>query len=280
MHLTPRMIENRIKELMSSPQNTLLLKDEAAFEMPLVGCTRGDDALFHVSKYENGEPGIHPVEWIEAKYGSGYPASGISVISWALPVPESIREKMRREKYHPCLEWSLNHTYGAQFNRFLATELEAYFVGNGIDAIAPIANEHIARTRIEKYGMRSNWSELMAAYICGLGTLRDPSGIITERGACVCLGSIIVATKLPRIKRPYAAGETYCLRAQGCTKCIERCPAGALTEDGLDQSGCLKYQTMHILPYAKKEFGFEGVYACGLCKTDVPCEACRPSHVE
>lgn len=276
MRPTPQKIENRIQEMIQSPQNTLNLRDEAAFGVPVVGYANGADKLFRVQKYENGMPGLNPMEWLEAKYGKLYAPSRVSVISWALPILAPTREKMREERYHPCYEWALNRTYGGRFNQYLASQMVDFFEKLGIDAISPVAELRVQRARIEKFGLSTNWSEPLAAFVCGLGTLRAPDGIITEVGACVQLGSVIVAAKLPITKRVYTRMDEYCLLGEGCTACIERCPAAAITRDGLDMALCLKYQTMHILPYVKKKFEFEGVSGCGLCLTGVPCEACRP----
>lgn len=273
MHPSPRQIESRLFELIDSPQNTLKLRDEAAFGMPLIGYASGTDPLFEVREYENGMPGLDPREWLEAKHGQSYPPDRISVISWALPIPEPVRSKMRIERYYPCLEWSLNMTYGTEFIRYMAREMEAFFEEAGIEAVAPIADERIRRMRAEKYGLSTNWSETMAAYIAGLGTPRAPFGLITRMGACVRMGSIIVAHKLPATARPYQSIHGNCA---DCGACAARCPAGAIGKDGVDIALCRKYQTMFILPHVKERFGFEGVYGCGLCMTGVPCESRNP----
>lgn len=270
--MTSKEIENFIASLIDLPENTLKLKDEVAFDLPIVGYASGEDLMFGVKEYENHIPGLHPAEWLDAKYGHSYKPSRISVISWALPIPQSVREKMRAEQYYPCMEWSLNANYGQAFIRQMATRLEDFFEEHGIDAISPIADDRVRRMRAE-HGLSTNWSESMAAYICGLGTIRKPYGVITEIGSCVQLGSIIVATKLPPSVRKYTRLNEYCAN---CGACAKRCPVGAVKGDDVDRRLCRMYQTLIVLPHVKDKFGFDGVYDCGLCKTDVPCESCRP----
>ena len=59
-----------------------------------------------------------------------------------------------------------------------------------------------------------------------------------------------------------------------CRACIERCPAGAITERGHDKVKCLEY-AREELAYLKESYGVERI-GCGLCQTGVPCEAENP----
>ncbi len=275
MQLSLEMIETRIVELATSPENSRKLSEGMAFGPPIIGYAVGTDPLFQVSKHDNGEPGMNPMEWLEAKYGQSYDPAKIGVISIALPIALPIVEKMRKEKFHPCLEWLLNRTNGTEFIRKMAVQLEAFFEQHGVDAIAPIADERMTRLRSER-GLSSNWSEPMAAYLCGLGLLRSPTQILTPLGACVQLGSIIVAMKLPAAERANASCAQGCSRMGECRDCIDRCPIGAISERGVNQTLCLKYQTQYIMPYFKHRFGFDGMYGCGLCMTGVRCELEHP----
>jgi epoxyqueuosine reductase len=74
--------------------------------------------------------------------------------------------------------------------------------------------------------------------------------------------------KLKPSTRQYTSHNEYCLfYSQGtCNKCITRCPAEAITAEGLDKSKCREYLDLH----AKVE-------GCGLCQTAVPCESGIPS---
>jgi epoxyqueuosine reductase QueG len=94
-------------------------------------------------------------------------------------------------------------------------------------------------------------------------------------------GSVVVNIKIPFTKRAYRDHHAYCLFfSKGtCGKCIERCPAGALTPAGHDKVKCRSYIFAKVREYVKSSFGFEG-YGCGLCQTGVPCESKIPSAKE
>jgi epoxyqueuosine reductase QueG len=61
---------------------------------------------------------------------------------------------------------------------------------------------------------------------------------------------------------------------------MERCPAGAITEQGHDKNKCRDFllnKQKVILKELGREEGYIGRYlGCGLCQTKVPCEACIP----
>jgi epoxyqueuosine reductase len=62
----------------------------------------------------------------------------------------------------------------------------------------------------------------------------------------------------------------------GCGLCIERCPAGAITNSGHDKVKCQQY--LKDIGYRPKEnyHIVKSVAGCGLCQTGVPCEAANP----
>ena len=76
----------------------------------------------------------------------------------------------------------------------------------------------------------------------------------------------------------YIDPHAYCLffTKGKCGKCIERCPAGAITEDGHNKEKCIEYVISVTAPFVKEHFGFDS-YGCGLCQTKVPCESGIPN---
>ena len=92
-------------------------------------------------------------------------------------------------------------------------------------------------------------------------------------------GSVIARIAVNPTERPYNNHQAYCLFfAKGtCKKCVERCPAGALTEAGHDKEKCHAYMHPGIDEYVEKQYGFKG-YGCGLCQTGVPCESRNPTE--
>ena len=63
-----------------------------------------------------------------------------------------------------------------------------------------------------------------------------------------------------------------------CRVCIQRCPAGAITEAGHDKVKCGQY--LRDIGYRDVKEGYDlekDVFGCGLCQTKVPCEAVNPT---
>jgi len=123
----------------------------------------------------------------------------------------------------------------------------------------------------------SNWSERHAAHAAGLCTFGLCGGLITARGKAMRAGSVVAKIEMEPTPRPYADHRAYCLFfAKGtCGKCIDRCPARAITEAGHDKEKC-RHHLVRARRHVKKTYGFEG-YGCGLCQVSVPCEAQIPA---
>jgi epoxyqueuosine reductase QueG len=130
-------------------------------------------------------------------------------------------------------------------------------------------------------GMYSNWSERHIAYAAGLGTFSLSDGFITERGIAHRCGSVVTSLELPSSPRTAKGPYTNCLFYvnEKCGVCIERCPAGAITEKGHDKARCGQY--LRDIGYNPEQFrqGYDlekSVAGCGMCQTKVPCEAVNP----
>lgn len=61
-----------------------------------------------------------------------------------------------------------------------------------------------------------------------------------------------------------------------CGVCIERCPAGAITEEGHDLTLCREQARHKNYEMTGKVYG-RSMYGCGLCMVKVPCAARKPS---
>ena len=132
------------------------------------------------------------------------------------------------------------------------------------------------RVKSRHFSYASTWSERHAAYAAGLGTFGLCDGLITPWGKAMRAGSVVAKISIQPDPRPYSQHNAYCLfYAQGtCGKCIDRCPAQAITKDGHDKEKCREY-IRHCQEYIRKVYEFSG-RGCGLCQTKVPCEAGIP----
>ena len=118
--------------------------------------------------------------------------------------------------------------------------------------------------------------ERHTAYISGLGTFGLCDGLISIKGKAVRSGSIIVNYRLEKTKRNYSRYNEYCMSKDGCTACIRRCPADAITSAGHDKKKCVQYHKEVIAKVCHDRYGYDGYSVCGLCQTGVPCESNIP----
>jgi len=237
------------------------------FDVPLVGVADGQDPLFTEYKQVIGDFYLTPVEALQKmaeveRYCGNLEA--IAVVCWALPFATHIRASNAMKNDLPASSlWSCAQEFGEKFNNHLRLRVIEFFKNRGYLAIAPMRSPFYVR-----FGRYStNWSERHALYAAGMGTFGLSRWLITERGVAMRCGSVVVNAQLTPTPRRYASHTENCLyySAGPCNKCIDRCPAEAITVDGLNKAKCREFLDLH----AKVE-------GCGLCQTSVPCESTIP----
>jgi epoxyqueuosine reductase len=260
-------------------ENTLMNSEkDPAWGRPLVGFASGDDPLWDELKRHIGTFFLTPAEiFAEAFPGLGAGPEELTVISWVLPQTERTKEDHRKEKAMPSERWARARKYGEEFNVKLRKHVVDILAAAGYEAVAPQLTPFWKTDVSEKYGFASTWSERHAAYASGLGTFGLCDGLITAAGKAMRSGSVIARLKIPASPRPYQDHHAYCLFfAKGvCGKCIERCPAGAITKEGHNKQKCRDYLEGPTNDYIRDRFGFEA-YGCGFCQVGVPCESRIP----
>ncbi len=266
----------------TSPLNTL--EDEVmgpAWEEALVGFASGDDPLW--IQYKEYVGAFHWTPWeVFTQHHPGEPTrpEELTVISWILPQRASVRKANRKSKRYPSPEWARNRVYGEKFNEALRQHITDCLQHAGYSAISPMLSPSWTRVVSQRFSYASSWSERHAAHACGLGTFGLSDGLITPRGKAMRVGSVVSKIAIPPTPRPYSTHQAYCLFfSQGtCGKCIDRCPARAITEAGHDKVKCRQ----HLLKgkeFVKEKYGFDG-YGCGLCQVGVPCESQIPAGTD
>ena len=283
MELNNAYIENWIKERMSHIEyNNLKLLPGFAFEIPSVGFSRGDDPLYAFYKDHIDHDFYRlPSEWLKAVYGHDFDPANVSVISWFLPQTDDTKEKSRKTTDCPPMEWTMNRVHGEECNRQLAKALEQHLIELGYEAVAPMCSDQFSWGDSEKFVKMSNWSERHTALISGLGTFGLCDGLISKRGKAGRYGSVIVYAPLEATERTYTTYNEYCMAKNGCTACVRRCPAGAITlEGGHNKVLCMKYHAEVIEKIDHERYGYDGYAVCGLCQTGVPCESGIPGKAE
>ena len=255
------------------------------FEEPLVGFASGMDPLFFEYKSIIGSFHLTPKEVISAALkekgrGLQFPEfEQISVISWVLPIAEDTRNSNHREKQFPSKLWVYTKEFGEACNHALRRHVTGFLEDLGHSAVAPILVPSFQDFRDENIGWTSFWSERHIAYACGLGTFSLNDGFITPKGMAMRLGSVVTLLKLTPSEKRYRHPKENCLqfRNEKCGKCISRCPAGAITEEGHDKDKCRAYIHSDPAEARRSEFGLQKTSpSCGLCQTGVPCEFTIP----
>lgn len=279
MKPTAQDIEAFIRNRMAQKRyNTMVEIDDFAFDVPLVGFSSAADPLYPYYK-NHIDPDFYrlPEEWLSRACGCDFDPGEVSVVSWVLPQTARNRALSRACVDCPTMEWQLVRTHGEDCNRALAKALVEWFEGQGIHATAPMCSPEFSWGDSERFVLISNWSERHTAFISGLGTFGLCDGLISKRGKAARYGSVIVALRLPPTPRDYTGYNEYCQARNGCTACVRRCPAGAITpEGGHDKRRCQAYHREVIAPVCHERYGYDGYSVCGLCQTGVPCEAGIP----
>ena len=273
-------IETLIKDFINqSGENTMKnAENEKAWADPLVGFSRGDDPIYQDFKEHVGAFHWTPLEIFTQTFPDlKVAAEDLTVISYILPHTERTKLDSRKETAYPSERWARVRIFGEEASNKLRKRVVEVLREKGIQAVAPLNSPLWERKASDRYVFSSTWSERHAAYASGLGTFGLCDGLITPRGKAMRCGSVVARIKVPPTKRAYKDHQAYCLFfSRGiCGKCIERCPAGAISKKGHDKNKCRSYMHPGTEAYVKSHFGFEG-YGCGLCQTGVPCESKIP----
>jgi epoxyqueuosine reductase len=278
-NISENWIENLIRDFINtSPLNTI--QNEAAdpaWDSALVGFASGADQIWQ--QYKEYVGAFHWTPW--EVFNQHCPKENVSaeqltVISWILPQRQLVRETNRRSRRFPSEEWARIRVYGEEFNMAMRRHVVSCLEKAGHPAVAPMLAPNWTIIKSLRFSYASSWSERHAAHAAGLGTFGLCDGLITAKGKAMRTGSVVARISIKPTLRPYASHQAYCLFfAEGtCGKCIDRCPARAITEDGHDKEKCRNH-LVRSREYVKKTYKFEG-YGCGLCQVGVPCEAGIP----
>lgn len=261
-----------------SPLNTMQDNSgEPAWDSALVGFSSGSDPIWQQYKEYIGPFHWTPWEVFNQHHSSeNVSADQLTVISWILPQRKIVRMANRKASKFPAEEWARIRVYGEEFNVALRKYVAEHLAKTGHPAIAPMLAPNWTIVQSQRFSYASSWSERHAAFAAGLGTFGLCDGLITAKGKAMRAGSVVAKISLEPTPRFYSGHHDYCLfYVDGsCGKCIDRCPARAITESGHDKEKCRQH-LVRSREYVKETYKFTG-YGCGLCQVGVPCEAGIP----
>jgi len=278
-----RWLQQSIKDFCNKSEHNILgdVGNEKAWEEPIIGFSRGDDPLYDTLKEDIGAFYWTPLEIYRKTFPKEKEATcdELAIISWILPHTEKTKQDQRKQTKYPSERWVRARIFGEQFNDKLRRFVVDILSQRGYHAIAPVLSPLWATRVSDPYGLAANWSERHTAFVSGLGTFGLCDGLITPVGKAIRSGSVVADVSIEPTPRPYRAFHDYCLfYTKGtCRNCVDRCPAGAITEKGHDKEKCNNYIRSVVTPHNKEQYHL-GSGGCGLCQVLVPCASKIPSE--
>jgi len=227
------------------------------WEAPIFAYADAGDPLFKELKTVIG--GYH-------KLPADIMADARTVISYFIPLSRSIADS-NIPGYFSSEPWV--------FGYFETIDLISA-INNGLIKLFALDGWQLATTADHRswdpVTMKCDWSHRHAAYIAGLGTFGINRGLITAKGVCGRIGTLVTDVYIKPTPRPELE---YCLykRDGSCGFCLKKCPVQALdVPDFYDNKSCMAVTYENADKY--KAIGFADV--CAKCMTGVPCSVKRP----
>lgn len=227
-----------------------------AWTSPIVGFADANDSLFTALKESGQQNHLMPEAVLH---------NAKTVIAYFIPFERSIVNSNRTQSLS-SKEWARAYVETNQLivdlNDGLAREISA--LGYQSASMMPTHN-------FDEEALVSDWSHKHIGYIAGLGTFGLHQMLITQKGCCGRIGSLVTEARIEPSPKPE---EEYCKYKydRTCKVCIKRCPTGALRENSFDRHRCyalcLKNAEFH------KNEGLADV--CGKCMSVVPCSFQKP----
>jgi epoxyqueuosine reductase len=116
------------------------------------------------------------------------------------------------------------------------------------------------------------------AVLSGLGWIGRNSMLITRRnGSFLFLAEIITDIELEYDR---SFGGNYC---GDCTRCVDACPTGAITDFTIDANRCISYLTIELkdeVSPAPKGAYKEWIFGCDICQDVCPWNRFSTPHIE
>jgi len=242
-------ITHFIEEFVSSYQ------EKSWWQKPLAGFADADDPLFDKLKQIIGD--IHAVS-------TDFLEDAETVISYFLPFTEDI-PLSNTEGTDASRKWAAAYVRTNILISDLNQALSSMLNEKGISTAVPPTGKH------DHDRLLGRWSQKHVAYIAGLGNFGLHQMLITEKGCCGRLGSLIINARIEPAKR---TSKAFCLYThdKSCIECVEKCIFGALQVDSFDRHACYEICVHNGRLHAN--LGETNV--CGKCVCTVPCSFVDP----
>jgi ferredoxin len=277
-------LESEAREFLAGPGNyngRLDNPQERAFGEPIFGYALGSDPIWATFKKAVDLTCLTPAEaFSEAYPEAAQTAPGLWVMVFVLPQTAITMREHNRAVQWPSEGWARSRAHHGDAVDGLTRCLLKALKSLEIRAVAPDLEPSFKTIQSPAFQIASTWSHRHAGFAAGLGTFGLCDGLITRVGKAHRMGSLVVNHPLPITARTYRDDDYRrdCLwfNSGVCGRCVDRCPAGAITYNGRDKAKCASYLKTTMEPIAANWPDLAGAYACGLCQSRVPCAVRRP----
>ncbi|MFW9987592.1 MAG: epoxyqueuosine reductase [Candidatus Odinarchaeota archaeon] len=226
------------------------------WEEPIVGFADAKDPLFFELKEKIDKSHKLPTELLK---------KAKTVISYFIPFNKKIILSNTKGK-RASKEWAIAYVETNKLMLKLNTLLRKELKKEAFDSVK-IPDE----LNFDEKKLIASWSQKHIAYIAGLGKFGLHKMLITEKGCCGRLGSLITSAEIEPTKR---REQEYCLYFynKSCSKCIENCIYDILDFKSFDRQKCYNICLENAQIYS--HLGIADV--CGKCACGLPCSHTNP----
>jgi epoxyqueuosine reductase len=159
--------------------------------------------------------------------------SARTVVSFFLPFEQRVVEANAKDREVVAREWAQAYVETNALIGDICAHLIELLSSQGIQAAAEPATGNFDRQTLT-----SPWSHKSVAVIAGLGSFGLHHMAITEAGCAGRFGSLVISADLP-VDAPEMVERCLFYKDGSCLECVQRCPVGALHEDGsIDKVRC------------------------------------------
>jgi epoxyqueuosine reductase QueG len=253
-------METIIKEAIEAYVVDYQQPENRGWEQPLIAFASAGDPLFSRLKQI-----IHPGHALPEDLLEG----AKSVITYFIPFHKQVINSNKQGRL--CSKsWALSYIETNDLIKATGEHLCSIINAKGYHAVHIPATHNFNETTL-----LSDWSHRSAAYIAGLGTFGVNHMLITAKGCCGRIGSLITDLELKPTARPTTE---YCLYlADGsCGICVDKCVNTALLIDSLDKHKCYEMCLTNAARFKDLE---KIADVCGKCLVGLPCSTANPAQL-
>jgi epoxyqueuosine reductase QueG len=228
----------------------------SAWKNPLVGFADAEDPLFGQLK-----KAVRPSHDLPGDLLPG----ARTVVAYFLPFDPAIPRSNHRGDF-ASETWAVAYI---ETNRLIAT------INDRINTLLEQGGFRGTRLpathNFDEAQLMSDWSHKHVAYIAGIGSFGHHHLLITDKGCCGRLGSVVTDAA---IAPTLGQDRIRCLFKHdgSCRKCEQRCPADALGNDPFARHACYD----QLLENARRHEHLGLADVCGKCAAIVPCSFVDP----